>query len=374
MKAEDRLLLICCKKDISAEDLAVLSDIDINNTVSWEIFLGKVFFNKLAGLVYCYRKDDSILPQYILSLLEATYVYQKERNEFLLKEMKTISDEMSEKVDDYAFIKGSFLNNIIFDPGTRTSDDIDILISVKDIKSITELLTHQGFVQGQIKSANHIIKAKEAEKVASRMFGHELIDFIKINDNNKFLRNTSIDVNFKLDDLIEDKFTINLLKYIKYYEVEGYKFKSLQEEAMIVYLACHIFREATSFVKIKQGNDLRLYKFIDLVEIVQKVNIDWELVLKIADQTSQKNALFYSVYIVNILYPELEMKKVLDQMNIADLNFLNLYMGNRREGDSFYWDNNIEERIFDMYRKKTVSPSVNREFNKLIQRKNDDEK
>ena len=156
--------------------------------------------------------------------------------------------------------------------------------------------------------------------------------------------------------------------------VEGYKFKSLQEEAMIVYLACHIFREATSFVKIKQGNDLRLYKFIDLVEIVQKVNIDWELVLKIADQTSQKNALFYSVYIVNILYPELEMKKVLDQMNIADLNFLNLYMGNRREGDSFYWDNNIEERIFDMYRKKTVSPSVNREFNKLIQRKNDDEK
>lgn len=337
-------------------------------------FLGKVFFNKLAGLVYCYRKDDSILPQYILSLLEATYVYQKERNEFLLKEMKTLSDEMSEKVDDYAFIKGSFLNNIIFDPGTRTSDDIDILISVKDIKSITELLTHQGFVQGQIKSANHIIKAKEAEKVASRMFGHELIDFIKINDNNKFLRNTSIDVNFKLDDLIEDKFTINLLKYIKYYEVEGYKFKSLQEEAMIVYLACHIFREATSFVKIKQGNDLRLYKFIDLVEIVQKVNIDWELVLKIADQTSQKNALFYSVYIVNILYPELEMKKVLDQMNIADLNFLNLYMGNRREGDSFYWDNNIEERIFDMYRKKTVSPSVNREFNKLIQRKNDDEK
>ena len=96
--------------------------------------------------------------------------------------------------------------------------------------------------------------------------------------------------------------------------------------------------------------------------------------MKIADQTSQKNALFYSVYIVNILYPELEMKKVLDQMNIADLNFLNLYMGNRREGDSFYWDNNIEERIFDMYRKKTVSPSVNREFNKLIQRKNDDEK
>ncbi|HHK6556465.1 TPA: nucleotidyltransferase family protein, partial [Streptococcus pneumoniae] len=154
----------------------------------------------------------------------------------------------------------------------------------------------------------------------------------------------------------------------------GYKFKSLKEEAMIVYLACHIFREATSFVKIKQGNDLRLYKFIDLVEIIQKVNIDWGLVLKIADQTSQKNALFYSVYIVNFLYPELEMKKVLDQINIADLNFLNLYMGNRREGDSFYWDNNIEERIFDMYRKKTVNPSVNREFDKLVQRKKDDEK
>lgn len=161
--------------------------------------LGQLFMNRMQGVAYDVLKKNGMLKnvnrEFRTSLKDA-YENNLKKNTSFFWSLGYVSEILSKSQCNYAMLKGAYLCKE-YPEGYRTSNDIDILVSPKDITKIGNTLTQAGFAQGHIRNGA-FVPASRKEIIESRMMRGETVPYIKEiwMPSMRFLE---VDINFSLD-------------------------------------------------------------------------------------------------------------------------------------------------------------------------------
>ncbi len=299
------------------------------SAVDWYSVLGFLELNRLAGRFYTVATEKGIeIPTQVIKYLKRTAEYQKCRNERLGTYLRKIVDALEREKIPYAILKGNVLvhadfqatNGIpykrsVYGLSERTSNDIDLLVSPKDVGKVENVLTACGYTQGYFNEESNTIRpTNRREILGCRMNRGETVPFQHMTDYD-CLRHVEIDVNFSLDYLPVgmEEILSNMLCHTKLYTTrEGESVRSLETVDFLVHLILHQYKEMRVYSMVLRGKDLELYKLLDIYLMLQEVD-QGELYkrvkeYKIEDQTA------VVLKAITEIFGEIEMSDPLDDL------------------------------------------------------------
>lgn len=300
--------------------------IDIENI---ELLLGQICFNRITGIAYqnfLHNADKLSLPRAAMKILDVLYQKDLQKSQIYHKHLKYLCNVLENVDFKYALLKGAFLNTVIYEAGMRTSNDIDILISEKDITKCQYLLKENGFVQGDYITNKGIVEATRKEIIMSKMNYGETVPFVKLVEGEPLV----IDLNFSIDfkPELDNSIVKNLLLYTQEITYQDCKFFMLSAEDFMIHLCCHLYKEATTYDWVRRRNDLMLYKFSDLNVMIHKT-FDSILTKKLADRIHKlglQKECYYALYNTGEIYHRVKentaYQSLLEHIKPQNLDFM----------------------------------------------------
>lgn len=366
LEPHDQLIMYLLKGNYTEDEKKYINELIENNNVNWELFVGKAMFNRVNGTIYLNIRMFVGIPREVRMSLELMYYAQREKEKEHLAEIKAISELFEKNSIKHVFLKGSVLNSVVFPLGTRISNDTDILVNAKDLKLVEKLLPELGYCQGRYnRITDSIDKSSLKQKMFLRLNTHEIAPFVRIN-NTGLSHVETVDINFKLSANDDLGTTELLLEHACVSKKEGVSISHLEWDYFIVQLSNHLYREARLATKIMNGADMHYYKFFDFYMMLtsKDVQLDWNHIIEITKRTKQEKSLYYAMYCVEQLFPDIFDMSILDELNLDDFSFVDEYVGKQDEGKVYYWKKPFRQRFFDYTRKFEVDDvikSVSRE-------------
>ena len=319
--------------------------------VDWAEFVGQACCHRLGGLVFHVIREYSIhdIPSGAYYSLDKIFEAQASRTMLFRKHIAELSGAIAQAGIPCAFLKGAILANSVYEVGTRSSNDIDILLNPEDISRVEATLSGLGYEQGDFDGTS-ITKLSRKEAVFRRMNWGESAPYTKLIDE-PTLRAIVVDMNFSLDWLpTGSESTIKaMLSQTKPYSIDGAPAPSLAEEDFLIHLCMHLYKEAVLYSQVITGKDMGLYKFVDIQRVIAKWPINWELLLSKTRGYGLEKEVYYVLYQLVAIFPGIgnkELSNVMEALKPADLSYLDRVISTE-EKKTYIWKNTVLERLFD---------------------------
>lgn len=198
---------------------------------------------------------------------------------------------------EYAVIKGEPLSLAAYGEfGKRSSGDIDILISKKNIMNLEKILINNGF------RMNTTISRKDRIFYLSQ--SHQLMPYVKLTP----LLNIVIDINFDIlwggyqgTPIDMDLFLQNTIAI----DIFGCSVKTLDPVKLFVQLCLHHYKELNSIFLLSVHNFYRKESFFDVYQLI-KNNFTFKNILTIFDYCNQLQIvpyIYFIIYYTQLLFP-----------------------------------------------------------------------
>ena len=353
---EKKLILEMIKYNINEEKIIKLIS---DNNINWINVLGFISYHRIAGLIY--EKINKIN----IRLLEFPVFFsiyminqaQKERNDYQLSEIKKIAQELNKRKIKYIFLKGSILNNTIFNPGTRASNDIDILINSNSINNATEALKKIGYVQGKYNyKKNTIEKFDNAQIETSIKTRGETCPFVKT-VNAIGLKTLDVDLNFSIDwtpnyhsklidEILENRIAIQIDNITTIYSANVYH--------NIIELCTHLYKDMALIDIIKKRKVFDLYKLIDVYYYIctNYNKIDFTILKNEIKLFNAEKYVFFALKYLSELFDDFNSKEIIDLMHyletkVNNLEVLNTIFDQYNTESKLSTTLNLKDRIFE---------------------------
>lgn len=227
--------------------------------------LGVIFANRIAGIAYRTLKDTGLLGQTdreFRTALGSAAIMNSKRNEDFLGCLRFLSNELEACGVPYALLKGAYLCGW-YPEGCRTSNDVDVLVSPKDVGKLCAGLRLAGFRQGYMRNGE-FVSATRREIIGSKMMRGETVPFI-METKLTFMPYLEVDVNFSLDYRNSDDGALQMmLESGKTQTVGNTPVRTLNEEDFFLHLCVHLYKEATTLPWIVMRRDMIFYKYVDI--------------------------------------------------------------------------------------------------------------
>lgn len=360
MKNENKFILELCKfKNFNKTVLEKL----LNNNLDFPYILGQLLFNRVGATAFYVLKKAELLHKLnreFRNTLKSIYNINKEKTNSFSTSLNILAGILDSANFKYAILKGGYLINL-YEPGLRTSNDIDILINQEDISKLSTLLKANGFVQGYIR--NDTFKAAtRIEVLNSRMNRGETVPFIK-KVNLPQMEYLEIDINFSLD--FKAKQETNLVKTFldesqKLVQSEKYFLFTLSKPYFLIHLCTHLYKEATVLNWVEMGRDLSLYKFVDIYLFIYLfITKDFakELITLIQKYGLEKEC-YYSFLYTNKLFNinNENFNTVIEKIKPKDVSFLKQIIS-PTDGKIFQYNVDFISWVFSTNRKRCLYES-----------------
>ena len=143
-----------------------------------------------------------------------------------------------------------------------------------------------------------------------------------------------------------------------------FKLRTMSPERFLIYLCIHLYREATMVYKIVRGDDLILYKFMDIHYFIisNQQKMSWEKLLKEAELLDRQKDVYYALYFTEKLYPGTVESEILNSFDMLGKDFLNQYRGRDNSEEVYEWKLKFHERMFnDVSRIKEAKENIEHE-------------
>jgi len=121
---------------------------EFHEKVDWKEFLQLVYFHKVYPTIYLRLSNIAplYLPNDVVKIVENLYKENTIKMLQLIKELDSISATLTKNGIRMLTLKGPILSYYLYgDFSSRTSNDLDILISFHDLLSTTEILKAKGY-------------------------------------------------------------------------------------------------------------------------------------------------------------------------------------------------------------------------------------
>ena len=344
-KKQEQLVLLCSRSAFDKEAEEYAKEIVSSPGFNWYEFLGISMINRVNGVVYKNIKDLKGVPKYVKYFLKVAFLEQKERTTIHRNEIIKISKIFEKNNIRHAFLKGAVLNTVIYNPGERISNDTDVMVYIDDIEKTVDLLKQEGYLQGTVKDGL-FVPATKKEILFARLNTYEIVPLNKPLDA-RFLPFHEIDINFRLGNDSTPEEAKNLLENTVKIG-EEYGIRTLFMEDFLLFMCIHHYREAIMVYKIVRGDDLTLYKFMDIHFILtsQYKNIDWNVLREKVEKMNRFKDVYYTLYYTEQLYPGTISEEHLNMFKPADTAFLNEYRGKDNSDEVYTWKTDFVHRVF----------------------------
>ena len=227
--------------------------------------LGQLFYNRMAGIACETLRRHGLLSEpdrEFRNSLKCAFEQSRRMTDDFLKCVEYVSYVLSGTGAKAALLKGAVLC-AVYPRGCRTSNDIDILVSPENIGVISDLLTANGFRQGNIRGGE-FVAATRREIIESRMLRGETVPFIK-KIGFPYMEYLELDINYSLDYKNGDgKVLSEMLAKSGERSFGELWIPTLEKNDFIIHLCCHLHKEATTYPWVKMHRDMSLYKYADI--------------------------------------------------------------------------------------------------------------
>ena len=354
--SEKKFIIETLKYKINQEEILSMLK---SNKINWPNVLGFISYHRISGLIFdkINSIDVRLLDFPVFYSIYLTNQAQQIRNNCQLNEIKKMSAILNKYNIKYVFLKGMILNHTIFNPGTRSSNDIDILINKNSIETVTKLLNSLGYIQGKYDyKSNKIIPFNEEELNFSINCRGEICPFIKV-INKPTVKVLNVDINFSLDWTPKYNQTLinRILKNrIKIKLDENNYIFSANIEDNIVQLCTHLYKDMALLDIVKKRKVFDFYKFVDIYYYINanlnKINFD-NLIKEIKLFNAEKYVYFALIYLSTI-FDDFKNEQILLlitklEENINKDEVLNTIFDQYNKNEQLISNYDIKDRIFE---------------------------
>lgn len=342
LSKEKRLVLLCSRISIEEKDIQKLFKL-VSSELDWFKILKYCSRNKVVGLVWNNLKKLNLLdyiPQNINYLLKFFYEATKRRNEVLLNKQEELMSILKKENVRFARLKGGYLlKNIYVDLGTRFMNDLDFLIDKSQMHTIQNIMYELNYKNGRASiNSGQIFEMDRKESIIWKTKMNNLPPFFQ-EANSDWCSLIDVDFSLYMDFNMDYDVTRKMLDKVENID--------LQKDDFFIHICSHLYKEATNASWILLDSDINLIKFCDVRELLLKMSYD-ELtkIIEKAVLYNLQNALYYTLYYIQFIYPDLDIIKKIDIFNKLDPEILNKY-GLREFGEAQTWEKDIIYRIFN---------------------------
>lgn len=336
----------------------------IDNDTDYNWVLDKLLQHRMGGVAYqtLIQANWDALPDYFRTALETIHNEYLEFAPLMTNRVKMLSKYLHNLSCPYAFLKGAILIPSVYPPGTRISDDIDILINAQDIDLIQDRLLCNGFIQGHYdKSQSEIVPATRRELVNSRINFGETIPFLRIDSDSK--RVFEVDLNFSVDYQAKNgKETVAaLLNNVQQLNIQGDIAFTLSTVDFLIHLCCHLYKEDTTYDWINTNSII--YKYFDvyyLLSVFGTPDFYHTLRNRSIELKTDKECYYTFFNLLQIfarLHEDIEFSKFLKAMQPVDLSFMKTIIWPSKR-KVFSYDCSFVDWIFEENRAKYLRDST----------------
>lgn len=352
---ERKLVLLCSRGNLSQDHKEQIIKI-LNGWVDWKEVVYQGVTHRTLNLIYYHIKQlgyISKVEKEVLKLMENESKVYALRNKTSFAEIQTVFEELNRQNIRVAILKGNYLAaNVYPSIETRTFNDIDFLIDVKDSSKIVNILNELGYIQGECIDDIKIVQYNRKQNMHHQMTTHELAPCFKKTDN-PFHPVVQIDLNYSIlwkGNCPCEINTAELLERAIQVDINGAKVYRLANEDFLIQLACHLYKEATILSWVTNLRDLQIYKFTDIAIFVERnfEFIKWEDLVEFCKRTKCEKIVYYSFYYVNMMFGDIIPNGVMQELKPDDLTYLDEY-GIENEKPS-KWDSDFFTRLFETNR------------------------
>lgn len=252
--------------------------------------LGFLELNKISGYFYNRTLRAGIsLPQRVAGRLKQILRAQCLRNAEMSAWIGKLSKALKQSAIPHAFLKGSVLSRAgfsgdkpLYAEGERISNDIDILVSPREVGRVTALLKDMNFTQGRYDdAAQKVIPYTRGEILSRRMNRGETAPFVQKTEG--LLPFIEVDVNFSLDCMptgSESVVESMLSRGCSYSAGEAGEMTSLDETDFFIHLLVHQYKEMSVYSYVRRNKDMELYKLLDIRLFLARYGLSEEFFLR----------------------------------------------------------------------------------------------
>lgn len=364
LTAERKLTLLCSRGVLNESHIAEIKTI-MAGRLDWKEILYQGITHRTLNLMYYHLKNLGLtgkIEEEVLKVMKTQSKVYMLRNKTYFAEIKLIFDQLNKSGIRVAILKGNFLAAKVYPAiETRTFNDLDFLIDVRDGDKIVKVLEDLGYIQGEVDDATgEIIPSTRKQKMLQQLASNELQECLKKTDN-PFTPMLQVDLNFDVlwkgnCPCVID--TPELLGRAIEVDIDGAKTYILNYEDFLVQLACHLYKEAALLHWINDLRDLKIYKFADIMMFVEKFGdkIRWNELIAFCQRVKCEKIIYYAFYYVNLMYGQVIPEAVMKALEPEDKGFLDEY-GIENEQPS-KWQFDFFTRMFETSRVLEVSEDL----------------
>jgi len=368
---EWELLILVSKSNLKPAEDERIKEI-VSARPDWREVLYQGTTHRLLGLLHHHLKRLRLLDwleRDLGNLLSLHFAAIGEKNRAYYGELQMIAEGFRRTGVRAALLKGPLLAWSVYpEIETRYSNDLDFLAQLSDVNRITEVLNELGYVQGIVdKETNEIVPATRKQKIFHQMSTHELQEFLKPSKS-RLIERFAVDINHSILWGGRCPYTIDtaaLLSRAVSVKINGEEVIRLNAEDCLLQLCCHLYREATMAHWIEDSRDLKIYKFADIINYVERFeqDINWIQFERQVRDTGVSDLVYYVFHHVVMLYGDSTqsdaLRSSMERLHPQDLTFLEEYT--LEDGERRRWQRSFFERLFDTNRVLEISAGGARE-------------
>lgn len=348
LSAEKRLLILSGRLTFTEDVKNEIKEIINDHTLNWFEFYKYAMYHKCTTLCWNNLKkiDNELekkIPKYLYYSIRALTESIKKQNKLYLSEVESITNTLKEKGVICIPVKGAMLISLIYKQyGIRFMGDMDFLIKYDDVNIINSAMNEIGYYQGRFSINNKkFIPLDRTEKIKWKISMSNLFPYIKVADINDELHPSfKADFRYSLDDSLE-KDAVNTI-----IDTASREQKYRKSHAFI-HLCTHFYDEVKHTLSYLIAKDLNLIKCCDIREFViqQMNNNDINEALEFATKYSLQKQVYYTAYILNLIYHDGYEKCIMDKLALDDLSFLEKF-GDNTLNENQKFKKNFWDRLF----------------------------
>ncbi len=270
----------------------------LDNKFNWDHLVEQASKEGVAALLYKNLKRFSErIPAPTILDLKKRYYENAARNLSIIHRLKPFLDEIRMAGIKAAVIKGARLTATLYhDLGLRPYTDVDFIVSPLERKELISILERLNFKKHKNEVVDRKVKKKEKLFWTYRPLYIKQGLFIEIHYSFPGLH-----LPFTLED--------NLWANIQKIEIDGVEANALSPEYELCLLCIHVQQHSYS----------RLIWLTDIVEMAALGSMDWEKVFYICRQEKIHALVYYSLYLVNQLWPCSIPDDILDRFQVTSI-------------------------------------------------------
>ncbi|MFI1360277.1 nucleotidyltransferase family protein [Streptomyces sp. NPDC020898] len=359
LPVEAQLLLSTARLDMAPDHVDLATAILHDRRLDWGAFLDLATRNRVLAVVARNfdRKHLGPLGTVRRSTLRAAYLYNRGRHQATLAEWRSVFALLRERGISAVARKGAYLANHVYpDPALRYMEDLDLYVTDEELPALVEALSDLGYQQGSDSpDRRHVVPLQRETAVFWQLNVAALPPFLRPTSD-PYIDVFSIDVRRDLMEPASGKSVPAkaFLARAHTTQIGGEDVLVPGNEDMLLDIAVHLHREATTLSSIHAGKDLVLLRFLDVALWVRHTAdvLDWDVLERAIDEHGLAGELYFALHCTDEVFPGVIDTAALARFRPADLDYLDAY--GALDGQPARWDDEFLSRLADRHRSARV--------------------